>query len=59
MCGLPPFKQAYYSCPMPRIEDLIDRLAGASCITIVDLTKGYWQVPVEASSIPKTAFITK
>ena len=31
---------------MPRVEDLIDGLAGASYITTLDLTKGYWQVPV-------------
>lgn len=28
---------------MPRIGDIIDGLAGASYITTLDLTKGYWQ----------------
>ena len=44
--------------PMPRVEDLLDGLAGAKYITTLDLTKGYWQVPVEEGSREKTAFIT-
>ena len=44
--------------PMPRIEDLIDDLASATYITTLDLTKGYWQVPVEETSRDKTAFVT-
>ena len=41
--------------PMPRVDELIDRLGGARFITTLDLTCGYWQVPV---SPPKTAFTT-
>ena len=44
--------------PMPRIEEMIDSLAGARYLTTLDLTKGYWQVPVGESSRPKTAFVT-
>ena len=44
---------------MPRIEDLIDGLANAQFISTLDLTKGYWQVPMAKSSIPKTAFPTQ
>lgn len=44
--------------PMPRIEELIDGLAGATYISTIDLTKGYWQVPVAKDSIEKTAFTT-
>ena len=32
--------------PMPRVDDLIDQLGGAHYITTMDLTGGYWQVPV-------------
>ena len=32
--------------PMPRVEDLIDRVGNATYNTTLDLTKGYWQVPV-------------
>ena len=32
--------------PLPRIDDIIDRISTAKHITIIDQTKGYWQVPV-------------
>ena len=32
--------------PMPRIDNMIDQLGKASFITTLDLTQGYWQVPV-------------
>lgn len=43
---------------MPRVEDLIDQLGGATYISTLDLTKGYWQVPVAKSDQHKTAFTT-
>lgn len=43
--------------PMPRIEDMIDDLSSAKYISTIDLTKGYWQVPVEPDSRAKTSFI--
>ena len=44
--------------PIPRLEDLIDDIGREKYITALDLTKGYWQVPVAKSSQDKTAFIT-
>ena len=44
--------------PIPRIEDMIDNVGGSRWITAIDLTKGYWQVPMEKTSQPKTAFVT-
>ena len=44
--------------PMPRVDDLIDRLGKAKYISTLDLAKGYWQVPVAKESRPKTAFST-
>ncbi|KAL2082862.1 hypothetical protein ACEWY4_020635 [Coilia grayii] len=44
--------------PMPRIDDLIDRLGGAKYLTTLDLSKGYWQVPMSSESKPLTAFKT-
>ena len=31
---------------LPRIDDLIDKLGGAKFIRTLDLSRGYWQVPV-------------
>ena len=42
--------------PMPRIDDLIDQLGKAKYISTLDLTRGYWQIPVAAEDRPKTAF---
>ena len=44
--------------PMPRVDDLIDRLGDAAYISTLDLSRGYWQVPVTKDARPKTAFIT-
>jgi len=44
--------------PMPRIDELIDRLGGAKYLTTLDLTRGYWQVPVAQDARAKTAFTT-
>ena len=42
--------------PMPRVDDLIDQLGKARFISTLDLTKGYWQVPMSEESRSKTAF---
>ena len=44
--------------PMPRTDELIDRLGGAKYITTLDLAKGYWQVPMKEEDKAKTAFTT-
>lgn len=44
------------SYPMPRIDELIERLGKASFMTTLDLCKGYWQVPLDPSCKPYTAF---
>ncbi len=44
--------------PMPRVDELLDRLGRARYISTLDLTKGYWQVPLTDSAKPKTAFST-
>ncbi|KAL0192170.1 hypothetical protein M9458_010466, partial [Cirrhinus mrigala] len=43
---------------MPRVDELLDRLGGARFISTLDLTKGYWQVPLSVESREKTAFST-
>ena len=44
--------------PMPCIDELIDRLGKATYLSMLDLARGYWQVPVASESQPLTAFIT-
>ncbi len=44
--------------PMPRVDELLDRLGGTRYISTLDLTKGYWQVPQTEEAKPKTAFST-
>ena len=44
--------------PMPLIEDLIDRLAQSKVISVLDLVKRYYQVPLHPNSVDKTAFVT-
>jgi hypothetical protein len=44
--------------PLPRIDDILDRLNGCVYITIIDLKCGYWQVALCEKSIAKTAFST-
>ena len=44
--------------PMPRIDDLIDQLGQAQFLSTLDLTRGYWQVPMGKASCNKTAFVT-
>ena len=44
--------------PMALVEDLLDALSGADTFTSLDLSSGYWQIPVAPDDIPKTAFVT-
>lgn len=44
--------------PLPRIDDIFDRLNGSKWFTAIDLKAGYWQIEMEETSIPKTAFST-
>ena len=44
--------------PMPRIDDLIDRVGRAKYTATLDLSKGCWQVPVDENSHHLTAFTT-
>ena len=49
------YQSAY---PMPRVEDLVDQLGKAKFLTTLDLTRGYWQVPLSVESRPRSAFTT-
>ena len=43
---------------LPRIDDILDRLAGSKVFSTLDLKSGYWQVKLSQDAIPKTAFST-
>jgi putative transposase len=44
--------------PFPRIEDIIDKLYNSKYFTTLDITSGFWIVPVHPDDIHKTAFAT-
>lgn len=44
--------------PLPRLDDVLNRLGGATLFTTLDMYKGYWQVPMAEVDRPKTAFVT-
>ena len=43
--------------PMKRISEILDQVGSARYITTLDATNGYWQIQVEESSRPYTAFV--
>ncbi|GFY24315.1 hypothetical protein TNCV_1013641 [Trichonephila clavipes] len=44
--------------PMQNAKDLLFEVGQANYITILELTKGYWQIPMAEEAKPYTAFVT-
>jgi hypothetical protein len=44
--------------PMSTAEEIFQKMSKAKYLTKLDLSKGYWQIPVATEDIPKTAFVT-
>ena len=46
------------SYPLPRIDDILDRLGSRKYFATLDLQSGYWQIPIAEKDRHKTAFVT-
>ena len=42
---------------MPRVEEVLESVGKSCVISKLDLTKGYYQVPMQLADIPKTVFM--
>ena len=47
------------SYPLPRVDELFDRLQGAKYFRKIDLRSGYHQIRIAPEDVPKTAFRTR
>lgn len=45
--------------PLPKIDECLDVLGGATVFSTLDLQSGYWQIAVEPKDHDKTVFITR
>jgi len=44
--------------PLPRVDDLIERIGKAKFITKIDISKAFWQIPLSTESQAISSFIT-
>ena len=42
--------------PLPRTDELLDKIKGANLFSSLDLTSGYHQIRIHPDDVPKTAF---
>jgi Reverse transcriptase (RNA-dependent DNA polymerase) len=45
-------------CPIPRVDELFDRLHGATHFSNIDLGSGYYQIRVREGDVPRTCIRT-
>ncbi|GBO17146.1 Transposon Ty3-I Gag-Pol polyprotein [Araneus ventricosus] len=44
--------------PLPNIEERVERVSAAKFITVIDLAKSYWQIPLSKRAQRYAAFVT-
>ena len=44
--------------PIPKVDDTLAQLAGATVFSKIDANSGFWQIPLAKESRPLTNFIT-
>ncbi|GFU33140.1 retrovirus-related Pol polyprotein from transposon 17.6 [Trichonephila clavipes] len=44
--------------PLPNIEQRVEKVSAAKFITVLDLSKGYWQIPLSKTAQRYAAFCT-
>ena len=44
--------------PLPRIDHIFSALYGSKYFTSLDVSKGFWQIPIDPADCYKTAFVT-
>ena len=44
--------------PLPRIDDVLQSFEGKKFFSVLDLTSGFWQIPIRKEDRHKTAFVT-
>ena len=44
--------------PMKRVDEILSKYSRADLLTTLDAVQGYYQIPMQAESIPYTAFVT-
>ncbi len=49
----------YDAFPIPRTQDCLDAVAGATLFSTMDIISVYHQIPVTPGDVQKTAFVTK
>eukprot|EP00899_Mesostigma_viride_P010405 jgi/Mesvir1/19366/Mv25210-RA.1 len=44
--------------PLPRIDDIFNKVKGSTCFTVLDCADGFWQLRIAPEDCHKTAFVT-